>query len=80
MRGGSTGVWEEGESMMDGIRVLDLSDERGQLCGMMLADLGAEVVCIEPPEGSNARRHGPFADSIRDPENLAMTKALKTEA
>ena len=54
--------------MMDGIRVLDLSDERGQLCGMMLADLGAEVVCIEPPEGSKARRHGPFADSIRDPE------------
>ena len=38
--------------MLDGIRILDLSDERGQLCGMMLADLGADVVCIEAPEGS----------------------------
>ena len=47
--------------MLDGIRVLDLTDERGQLCGMMLADLGADVVCIEPPQGSTARRHGPFA-------------------
>ncbi len=46
--------------MLDGIRVLDLSDERGQLCGMMLADLGADVVCVEPPDGSPARRKGPF--------------------
>lgn len=47
--------------MLDNIRVLDLSDERGQLCGMMLADLGADVVCIEPPGGSTARHLGPFA-------------------
>ncbi len=45
-----------------GYRVLDLSDDRGQLCGMVLADLGAEVLCIEPPGGSPARRVGPFAD------------------
>jgi crotonobetainyl-CoA:carnitine CoA-transferase CaiB-like acyl-CoA transferase len=55
--------------MLDGIRVLDLSDERGQLCGMMLADLGADVICIEPPQGSHARRQGPFADGIRDAEH-----------
>ena len=55
--------------MLDGTRVLDLSDERGQMCGMMLADLGAEVVCIEPPGGSNARRHGPFADATRATES-----------
>ena len=47
--------------MLDDIRVLDLSDERGQLCGMMLADLGADVVCIEPPGGCSARRLAPFA-------------------
>lgn len=46
--------------MLDGIRVLDLSDERGLLCGMMLADMGADVVCIEPANGSPARRKGPF--------------------
>ena len=55
--------------MLDGFRVLDLSDERGQLCGMMLADLGADVVCIEPPGGSSARRLAPFAsDSPNNPD------------
>ena len=54
--------------MWDGIRVLDLSDEQSQMCGMMLADLGADVVCIEPPGGSHARRFGPFADGVRDTE------------
>jgi crotonobetainyl-CoA:carnitine CoA-transferase CaiB-like acyl-CoA transferase len=54
--------------MLDGTRVLDLSDERGQLCGMMLADLGADVVCIEPPGGSPARRLAPFAADASDVE------------
>jgi crotonobetainyl-CoA:carnitine CoA-transferase CaiB-like acyl-CoA transferase len=42
-------------------RVLDLTDERGALCGQLLADLGAQVVRIEPPGGSSmrhARRDG----------------------
>ena len=41
-------------------RVLDLTDERGILCGKILADLGADVIQIEPPGGSSARRIGPF--------------------
>ena len=41
-------------------RVLDLTDVRGQLAGMMLGDLGADVVRIEPPGGSEARRVGPL--------------------
>ncbi|MFT7648557.1 MAG: hypothetical protein ACI8Y4_003309 [Candidatus Poriferisodalaceae bacterium] len=50
-------------------RVLDLSDERGQLAGMMLADLGAEVILVEPPGGSRSRRRGPFHDGrVDDPE------------
>ena len=48
--------------MLEGIRVLDLSDERGQACGMILADLGADVICVEPPGGNPARRLGPFAE------------------
>jgi crotonobetainyl-CoA:carnitine CoA-transferase CaiB-like acyl-CoA transferase len=39
-------------------RVLDLTDEDGLLCGQILADLGAEVIQIEPPLGSPARRIG----------------------
>ena len=54
--------------MLSPYRVLDLTNERGLLCGQMLADLGADVVAIEPPEGSSARRLGPFAGDEPDPE------------
>ena len=40
--------------------MLDLSDERGLLCGKILGDLGADVVQVEPPGGSSARQVGPF--------------------
>lgn len=43
------------------LRVLDLTDHRGQLGGAVLAGLGAEVIAVEPPDGSPARRQGPFA-------------------
>ena len=48
------------EGMLGPYRVLDLSDERGILCGKILADLGADVIQVEPPDGSPARRIGPF--------------------
>jgi len=46
--------------MLSPYRVLDLTDERGLLCGRILADLGADVLQIEPPGGSSARRVAPF--------------------
>jgi crotonobetainyl-CoA:carnitine CoA-transferase CaiB-like acyl-CoA transferase len=46
--------------MLSPYRVLDLTDERGLLCGRMLADLGADVIQIEPPAGNSARRLAPF--------------------
>jgi benzylsuccinate CoA-transferase BbsE subunit len=49
-------------------RVLDLTDERGQLCGRLLADLGADVVLVEPPGGSTSRRQGPFVGDVEGPE------------
>jgi crotonobetainyl-CoA:carnitine CoA-transferase CaiB-like acyl-CoA transferase len=48
---------------------LDLTNENGLLCGQILADLGADVIQIEPPGGSSARRVGPFFDGKRGPEN-----------
>ena len=54
--------------MLSSYRVLDLSDQRGMLCGQILADLGADVIQIEPPGGSPARRLAPFYEDVADLE------------
>ncbi|HIL02523.1 MAG TPA: CoA transferase [Myxococcales bacterium] len=46
---------------LSGLRVVDLADEKGELCGRLLADLGAEVIRVEPPGGALSRRLPPFA-------------------
>lgn len=51
-----------------GLRVLELADETGHFCGKLMADLGADVVKIEPPGGCRSRRIGPFLDDIPDPD------------
>jgi crotonobetainyl-CoA:carnitine CoA-transferase CaiB-like acyl-CoA transferase len=54
--------------MLNGCRALDLSDEKGLLCGKILADLGVEVIKIEKPGGDPSRKIGPFLDDCADPE------------
>jgi crotonobetainyl-CoA:carnitine CoA-transferase CaiB-like acyl-CoA transferase len=49
-----------------GLRVLELSSVEGQYCGKLLADMGADVVKVEPPAGDAARHIGPFAGDIPD--------------
>src|SRR5215203_5084966 len=44
--------------MLSAYRVIDATDHRGQVAGMMLAGLGAEVVLAEPPGGAAHRRRG----------------------
>ncbi|MBC8188569.1 MAG: CoA transferase [Proteobacteria bacterium] len=53
---------EEGDRPLSGVRVLDLADEKGELAGRLLADLGASVVRVEPPEGGRSRGLPPFKD------------------
>lgn len=47
-----------------GVRVLDLTDGAGQMCGRLLADLGADVLLVEPPGGMTSRRAEPMAGGI----------------
>ncbi len=53
-------------SLLGDLRVLDLADGSGSLCARILADLGADVVKIEPPDGETARREPPFARDVPD--------------
>ena len=45
---------------LTGIRVVDLTIERGELCGRILSDLGSEVIRVEPPGGSPSRSMAPM--------------------
>ena len=46
---------------LDHLRILDLTDEQSALCGRLLAELGADVVKVEPPDGDPTRMRAPFA-------------------
>ena len=48
--------------MLDDVRVLEVSAPETMLAGRILADLGADVVVVEPPAGSSGRRLAPFLD------------------
>jgi len=69
-----TGFEAGPESRMDmpgplaGLRVLELTSEHAQFCGKLMADLGADVIKIEPPGGQETRNIGPFLDDQPDPE------------
>ena len=54
--------------LIDNYRALDLTDEKGLLCGRVLGDLGVDVIKVEPPGGDPARNIGPFYNNIPDPE------------
>ena len=54
-----------GPGPLEGIRVLDFSRVySGPFCGRALADLGADVVKIEPPDGDLSRFLGPKSGSL----------------
>src|SRR5689334_2636154 len=51
-----------GPGMLEGLRVVEIADERAEYTGLLLAGLGCDVIKIEPPEGNATRRIGPFLD------------------
>ncbi len=64
---------------LTGIRVLELATGvSGPYCGKLLAGLGASVLKVEPPEGDETRRDGPFPGDIPDTEQSGLFLHLNT--
>ncbi len=61
-------------AFLQGYRALDLTGWAGQLCGRILADLGMEVIKVEPPGGDPVRNLPPFIKSA-DGKLLSATFA-----
>jgi len=53
---------------LEGVRVLELTDESAEYCGRVLAGLGADVVKVEPAAGAPSRTIGPFLDDEPGPD------------
>jgi crotonobetainyl-CoA:carnitine CoA-transferase CaiB-like acyl-CoA transferase len=53
---------------LSGVRVVEVGDQQGEYCGLVLAGLGAGVIKVEPPGGSVTRTFGPFAGDAPSPE------------
>ena len=55
------------QGALSDLTILDLCDEKGQLVGKLLGEMGARVIKIEPPCGDAARSVGPFRNDTPDP-------------
>ena len=79
------------DSLLGGFRALDLTDEKGSLCGKILADMGTDVIKVEKPGGDTSRNIPPFYHDEPDIEKSltwfaynnnkrSVTVNLETEA
>ena len=62
--------------MLSNLRVIELSSPETMLAGQILADLGADVVSVEPPGGAAGRRLEPFVDDVPGLERSLAWLAL----
>src|SRR5215472_7579885 len=63
---------------LDGLRVLDVTQVMaGPFCSMLLADLGADVIKIEPPGGDSTRQM-PGAVGMESPSFNAVNRGKRS--
>jgi crotonobetainyl-CoA:carnitine CoA-transferase CaiB-like acyl-CoA transferase len=64
------------ESALGHLRVIELGDIPASYAARWLADMGADVIKVEPPSGDPNRRLPPFAGNVEHPErSLAFIHA-----
>jgi crotonobetainyl-CoA:carnitine CoA-transferase CaiB-like acyl-CoA transferase len=65
---------------LEGVRVLEYcGTQSGPYCTKLMADLGAEVIHVEPPKtGDDARRSPPFPGDVSHPEKSGLFLSLNT--
>ena len=68
----------ENKAALSDITILDLCDEKGQLIGKLLGEMGARVIKVEPPGGDGARDVGPFRDDMPDKDGSLHFWAFNT--
>ncbi len=61
-RGAATAGGGSDLSALEGLRVVELAREPIAYAGKLLADMGADVILVEPPGGDPSRNHPPFLD------------------
>jgi len=65
--------------ILPGVRVLEVGQGiSGPYCAKILANMGAEVIKIEPPEGDVARQRGPYPGDNPHPEKSGLFLTLNT--
>ena len=67
------------DSLLGGYRALDLTNEKGFVCGKVLAAFGVEVIKIERPGGDPERGIPPFLHNTPDPEKSLYWFAFNTD-
>jgi crotonobetainyl-CoA:carnitine CoA-transferase CaiB-like acyl-CoA transferase len=60
------------ERALEGLRIVEFCDELGSYCGRLLADLGAEVIKVEPPGGGRERQTPPYYRSAEPGPDTAL--------
>ena len=67
------------EAALSDLRVIELAQGiAGPYCGKLFADLGAEVIKLEPPAGDRSRRYGPFPGDDPHAEKSGLYLHLNT--